>query len=118
MALLEPFFQKSDGKPRVDDRRVVSGIIFIIRNSLRCLDALAAYRPHRTPILPLKTIERIRHLCVNDDRSGCGSWRDKTVMIDATCLKADRTASGLGVKNGGADACLLSQVAGGLQAFF
>jgi len=29
MASLEPFFPKSHGKPRVDDRRVLSGIIFI-----------------------------------------------------------------------------------------
>jgi transposase len=29
MARLEPFFPKSHGKPRVDDRRVLSGIIFI-----------------------------------------------------------------------------------------
>ena len=27
MARLEPFFPKSHGKPRVDDRRVLSGII-------------------------------------------------------------------------------------------
>ena len=32
MARLEPFFPKSHGKPRVDDRRVLSGIIFINRN--------------------------------------------------------------------------------------
>ncbi len=31
-ARLEPFFPKPHGKPRVDDRRVLSGIIFIIRN--------------------------------------------------------------------------------------
>lgn len=31
MALLEPFFPKSYGKPRVDDRRVLSGIIFFHR---------------------------------------------------------------------------------------
>ena len=35
MARLEPFFPKSDGKPRVDDRRVLSGIIFVNRNGLR-----------------------------------------------------------------------------------
>ncbi len=29
MARLEPYFPKSHGKPRVDDRRVLSGIIFI-----------------------------------------------------------------------------------------
>ncbi len=32
MARLEPYFPKSHGKPRVDDRRVLSGIIFINRN--------------------------------------------------------------------------------------
>ena len=35
MARLELFFPKSHGKPRVDDRRVLSGIIFINRNGLR-----------------------------------------------------------------------------------
>ncbi|MBB3713819.1 transposase [Limimaricola variabilis] len=35
MARLQPFFPKSHGKPRVDDRRVLSGIIFVNRNSLR-----------------------------------------------------------------------------------
>jgi transposase len=38
MARLEPFFPKSLGKPRVDDRRVLSGIIFINRNGLRWRD--------------------------------------------------------------------------------
>lgn len=32
MAKLAPFLPKSYGKPRVDDRRVLSGIIFINRN--------------------------------------------------------------------------------------
>ena len=35
MTRLEPYFPKSHGKPRVDDRRVLSGIIFINRNGLR-----------------------------------------------------------------------------------
>ncbi len=39
MAHLEPFFPKSHGKPRVDDKRVLSGIIFINRNGLRWRDA-------------------------------------------------------------------------------
>ena len=38
MARLEPFFPKSHGKPRVDGRRVLSEIIFIIRNGLRWRD--------------------------------------------------------------------------------
>ena len=34
VARLMPFFPKSRGKPRVDDRKVLSGIIFIQRNGL------------------------------------------------------------------------------------
>ena len=48
MAKLEPFFSKSHGKPRVDDRRVLSGIIFINRNGLRWRDASAEYGPAKT----------------------------------------------------------------------
>ncbi|MEM5544942.1 transposase, partial [Sulfitobacter sp. AS92] len=45
MARLEPYFPKSHGKPRVDDRRVLSGIIFINRNGLRWRDAPKEYGP-------------------------------------------------------------------------
>ena len=38
MARLRPFFPKSHGRPRVDDWRVLSGIIFINRNGLRWCD--------------------------------------------------------------------------------
>ena len=48
MARLQPFFPKSHGKQRVDDRRVLSGIIFINRNGLRWRDATAAYGPPKT----------------------------------------------------------------------
>ena len=43
MERLKPFFPKSHGKPRVDDRRVLSGIIFINRNGLRWCDAPKEY---------------------------------------------------------------------------
>lgn len=39
MERLRPFFPKSHGVPRFDDRRVLSGIIFINRNGLRWSDA-------------------------------------------------------------------------------
>lgn len=45
MDRLKPFLPKSHGKPRVDDRRVLSGIIFINRNGLRWCDAPKAYGP-------------------------------------------------------------------------
>jgi putative transposase len=35
MRRIEPYFPLSHGIPRVDDRRVISGIIFVIRNGLR-----------------------------------------------------------------------------------
>ena len=47
MARLEPYFPKSHGKPRVDDRRVLSGIIFVNRNGLRWRDAPKDYGPLR-----------------------------------------------------------------------
>lgn len=48
MARIAPFFPLSRGVPRVDDRRVVSGIVFVIRNGLRWRDAPPAYGPHKT----------------------------------------------------------------------
>jgi transposase len=44
MRRIEPYFPLSHGIPRVDDRRIVSGIIFVIRNGLRWRDAPAGYR--------------------------------------------------------------------------
>jgi transposase len=38
MERLRPFFPKSHGMPRVDDRRVLSGMIFVSRNGLRWCD--------------------------------------------------------------------------------
>jgi transposase len=38
MVRLRPYFPKSRGRSRVDDRRVLSGIIFINRNGLRWCD--------------------------------------------------------------------------------
>lgn len=48
IARLEPYFPKSHGRPRVDDRRVLSGIIFVNRNELRWRDAPKDYGPHKT----------------------------------------------------------------------
>lgn len=48
MARLQLFFPKSHGKPRVDDRRVLSGIIFINGNGLRWCDAPREYGPAKT----------------------------------------------------------------------
>lgn len=36
------------GKPRVDDRRVISGIIHVLKSGCRWKDAPEAYGPHKT----------------------------------------------------------------------
>jgi transposase len=43
-----PYFPKSRGRARVDDRRVLSGVIFINRNGLRWCDAPSEYGPPKT----------------------------------------------------------------------
>jgi transposase len=48
MARLRPFLPKSHDRPRVDDRRVLSGIIFFNRNGLCWCDAPKEYGPPKT----------------------------------------------------------------------
>ncbi|GAN61432.1 hypothetical protein ACI01nite_26020 [Acetobacter cibinongensis] len=45
---IEPFFPLVHGVPRVDDCRVLSGIVYVIRNWLQWKDAQKAYGPHKT----------------------------------------------------------------------
>lgn len=63
VAKLSRFLPKSHGKPRVDDRRVPSGIILINRNGLRRRDAPEAYGPHKSLSLGDRS-RRNRHLLV------------------------------------------------------
>src|SRR6201993_1569435 len=48
MARISPYFPLSHGIPRVDDRRVVSGIVYVIRNGLQGRDAPKESGPHKT----------------------------------------------------------------------
>ena len=48
MRRIEPYFPLSHGVPRVYDRRIISGIIFVIGNGLRWWDASAEYGPPKT----------------------------------------------------------------------
>ncbi len=49
MARLAPFLpQDTRGVPRVDDRRVISGIVHVLRSGGRWVDAPAAYGPRKT----------------------------------------------------------------------
>ena len=101
MERLRPPFPKSHGQPRVDDRRVLSGIIFVNRNGLRWRDAPPVYGPHKTLYNRWKRwSEAGVFIRMMEGLSGHNAER-RTVMIDATYLKAHRTASSLAVKKGG-----------------
>jgi transposase len=100
MARLQPFFPRSHGRPRVDDRRVLSGIIFVNRNGLRWRDAPRDYGPAKTLYNRWKRwSDKGVFVAMMDGLSARGTER-KTIMIDATYLKAHRTASSLRVKKG------------------
>jgi transposase len=48
MARISPHFPLAHGVPRVDDRRVVSGIIYVIRNGLQWKDVMTQRYLHKS----------------------------------------------------------------------
>ena len=104
MAKLAPFFPKSHGKPRVDDKRVLSGIISINRNGLRWRDAPREYGPHKRLYSRWKRCSEKGIFARMMIGLAAEHGEKKTVMIDATYLKAHRTATSLAAKKGGVDA--------------
>jgi putative transposase len=95
MRRIEPYFPLSHGVPRVDDRRVLSGILFVIRNGLRWCDAPEGYGPHKTiynRFIRWSRLGVFNRILVELAARGKDSDR---LMIDATHLKAHRTAASL-----------------------
>ena len=95
MERLQPFFAKSHGKPRVDDRRVLSGIIFINRNGLRWCDAPREYGPSKTLYNRRKRWGDTGVFATMKEGLASEGREQMTIMIDATYLRAHRTASSL-----------------------
>ena len=92
---IEPYFPVSHGVPRVDGRRVISGIIFVIRNGLRWRDAPKEYGPHKT--IYNRFIRWSRLGVFNRIFAALAAKGGKAdrMLIDATHLKAHRTAASL-----------------------
>jgi transposase len=92
---IKPYFPRPHGRPRVDDRRVISGIIHVIRNGLRWRDAPAVYGPSKT--LYNRFIRWSKAGVFNRIFATLAAMSEATgaVMIDATHLKAHRTAASL-----------------------
>lgn len=95
-ARLEPLLpNKPRGVPRVDDRRVISGIIHAIRGGLMWRDAPGVYGPPKTLYNRFIRWSRIGVFDRIFATLAGGSEATDTVMIDATHLKAHRTAASL-----------------------
>ena len=95
MRRIEPYFPLSHGVPRVDDRRVISGIIFVIRNGLRWRDAPRDYGPHKTIYNRFVRWSRLGVFNRIFVELASKAGDPDQVMIDATHLKAHRTAASL-----------------------
>ena len=136
MARISPFFPLSHGMPRVDDPlpgiglssnrergRVISGIIFVIRNGLRWRDVPVTYGPHKT--IYNRFICYLTGDCRQSPRGrrsemgvfgrifvelAKGGGDTGEIMIDATHLQTHRTAASL-LKKG-----LLPGLPGGQKA--
>jgi transposase len=82
------------GKPRVDDRRVISGIMHVLKTGCRWCDLPPEYGPHTTVYNRFVRWARrgvwedMFHALAARGRSG------HTQMIDSTHVKAHRSASG------------------------
>lgn len=106
---LEPYFPRSHGRPRVDDLRVISGIIHVLKRGLQWRDAPPEYGPYKTLYNRFKRWSDkgiFNHIFNELSNMEC----PKELQIDATHLKAHRTAASL-LKKGMFPALLAKQKA-------
>ena len=94
-ARLEPLLPRDTrGKPRVDDRRVISGIIHVLKSGGRWIDAPAVYGPRKTLY---NRFVRWAAKGVWDDMFralAAANGPPAEVLIDSSAVKAHRCASG------------------------
>jgi transposase len=95
MERISKHFPLPHGMPRVDDQRVVSGIVYVIRNGLRWTDAPQAYGPHKTLYNRFMRWSRLGVFDRIFTSLAGESDRPEEIMIDSTHLKAHRTAASL-----------------------
>jgi transposase len=82
------------GKPRVDDRRVISGIVHVLRSGCRWCDCPEDYGPPTTIYNRFARWAR-RGIWENLFRELAGNGRCADMqMIDSTHIKAHRSAAG------------------------
>ena len=92
---LEPLLPSDTrGVPRVDDRRVISGIIHVLQSGCRWRDAPAHYGPHKTLYNRFVRWERKDVWVGLFERLDEAGGPPEAVMLDSTHVKAHRSAVG------------------------
>lgn len=94
-AKIKRYFPRPHGVERVDDLRVVSGIIYVIKHGLRWCDAPEGYGPYKTLYNRFVRWSRLgvfNKIFAALVKEGGPPTR---LMIDATHIKAHRTAASL-----------------------
>ena len=106
--LIKPYFPLSHGIARVDDLRVVSGIIHVIKRGLQWRDAPKEYGPHKTLYNRFIRWSRMGIFNKIFAELVAEAGVPDQLQIDATHLKAHRTAASL-LKKGMFPAVLVGQ---------
>ena len=95
MRRIQPHFPLSHGIPRVDDRRVLSGIVFVIQGGLRWRDAPHGYGAHKTLYNRFVRWSRMGVFSRIFAALAGEAGEPDRLIIDSTHLKAHRTAASL-----------------------
>ena len=92
---IEPCFPLPHGVPRVDDLRVISGIIHVIKRGLQWRDAPSDYGPPKTLYNRFVRWSRMGVFDRIFAELAASEGIPEQLQIDATHLKAHRTAASL-----------------------
>ena len=100
-AVIEPFMPRNQpGARRVDDRRVISGIIHVLKTGCRWIDRPAEYGPYTTVYNRFNRWSRKRFWTGMLEALAAAGAVTTSTSIDSTYVKAQRSAFG-GKRGGG-----------------
>jgi transposase len=92
-ALLEPLLPKSRKRARVDDRKIMNAIYYVLRTGMPWRDLPARYGPYTTAYNRFNRWSR-RGVWKRVFDQLASKSRDSLYLIDSTIVKAHRAASG------------------------
>ena len=92
-ALLEPLLPRNRKSARVDDRKVINAIFYVLRTGMPWRDLPARYGPYTTAYNRFNRWSR-RGIWKRVFDQLASKSRDSLYLIDSTIVKAHRAASG------------------------